>query len=45
MSTAVEAPPVPTSDMPTTLPAMLVRHADARARDVALRVKRLGRWE
>jgi long-chain acyl-CoA synthetase len=24
---------------------MLVRHADARARDVALRVKRLGRWE
>jgi len=24
---------------------MLVRHVDARARDVALRVKRLGRWE
>jgi long-chain acyl-CoA synthetase len=45
VSTAVEAPPVPTSDVPATLPAMLVRHADARARDVAMRVKRLGRWE
>ena len=45
MSTAVETPRVPTSDVPATLPAMLVRHADARARDVALRVKRLGRWE
>ena len=45
MSTAVETPRVPTSDVPATLPAMLVRHVDARARDVALRVKRLGRWE
>jgi long-chain acyl-CoA synthetase len=45
VSTVVEAPRVPTSDAPPTLPAMLVRHADARARDVALRVKRLGRWE
>jgi len=45
VSTAVETPRVPTSDVPATLPAMLVRHVDARARDVALRVKRLGRWE
>ena len=45
MSTAVEAPRAPTSDAPATLPAMLIRHADARAREVALRVKRLGRWE
>jgi long-chain acyl-CoA synthetase len=45
VSTAVEAPLVPTSDAPATLPAMLVRHADGRARDVALRVKRFGRWE
>ena len=36
---------MPTSDAPATLPAMLVRHADSRARDVALRAKRLGRWE
>jgi long-chain acyl-CoA synthetase len=45
VSTAVEAPRVPTSDAPATLPAMLVRHADTRARDVALRVKRLGLWD
>ena len=36
---------MPTSDAPATLPAMLVRNADGRARDVALRVKRFGRWE
>ncbi|HMG27094.1 MAG TPA: AMP-binding protein [Acidimicrobiia bacterium] len=36
---------MPTSDAPATLPAMLVRHADSRARDVALRAKRFGRWE
>lgn len=45
MSTAVETPRVPTSDAPATLPAMLVRNADARPRAVALRFKRLGRWE
>ena len=45
MSTAVEVPTVPTADAAATLPAMLLRHADSRAKDVALRVKRLGRWE
>jgi long-chain acyl-CoA synthetase len=45
MSTAVEVPAVPTADAAATLPAMLLRHADSRANDVALRVKRLGRWE
>jgi long-chain acyl-CoA synthetase len=45
MSTAVEVPAVPTADAAVTLPAMLLRHADSRPRDVALRVKRLGRWE
>jgi long-chain acyl-CoA synthetase len=45
MSTAVEVPAVPTADAAATLPAMLLRHADSRANDAALRVKRLGRWE
>lgn len=45
MSTAVEVPAVPTADAAATLPAMLLRHADSRAGAVALRVKRLGRWE
>jgi long-chain acyl-CoA synthetase len=45
VSTAVEARAVPTAGAAATLPAMLVRHADARAKAVALRVKRLGRWE
>jgi long-chain acyl-CoA synthetase len=45
MSTAVEVPAVPTADAAVTLPAMLLRHADSRANDAALRVKRLGRWE
>jgi long-chain acyl-CoA synthetase len=45
MSTAVEARAVPTADAAATLPAMLVHHARSRPRDVALRVKRLGRWE
>jgi long-chain acyl-CoA synthetase len=45
MSTAVEAPAVPTAGAAATLPAMLLRHADARAKAVALRAKRLGRWE
>jgi len=45
MSTAVEVPAVPTADAAATLPAMLLRHAESRANQVALRVKRLGRWE
>jgi long-chain acyl-CoA synthetase len=45
MTTAVEAPAFPTADATATLPAMLLQHADARAKDVAIRVKRLGRWE
>jgi long-chain acyl-CoA synthetase len=45
MTTAVEAPTVPTSGAAATLPAMLVQHSDAHAKQVALRVKRLGRWE
>ncbi len=45
MSTAIEVPAVPTADAAATLPAMLLRHADSRAGAVALRVKRLGRWE
>ncbi|HEY3097227.1 MAG TPA: AMP-binding protein [Acidimicrobiia bacterium] len=45
MSTAVETRPAPTAGAAATLPAMLLRHADTRAKDVALRVKRLGRWE
>jgi long-chain acyl-CoA synthetase len=45
MSTAVEARPVPTAGAAATLPAILQRHADTRAKDVALRAKRLGRWE
>jgi long-chain acyl-CoA synthetase len=45
VSTAVEVPAVPTADAAATLPAMLLRHADSRPKDVALRVKRLGRWE
>jgi long-chain acyl-CoA synthetase len=45
MSTAVEAPAVPTAGAAATLPAMLLSHADARPRAVALRTKRLGRWE
>ncbi len=45
MSTAVEARAVPTAGAPATLPAMLLRHASSRAKDVALRVKRFGRWE
>jgi long-chain acyl-CoA synthetase len=45
MSTAVEVPAVPTADAAVTLPAMLLRHADSRPKDVALRVKHLGRWE
>jgi long-chain acyl-CoA synthetase len=45
VSTAVDAPVVPTSGAAATLPAMLVQHADARSHDVALRVKRFGRWE
>ena len=45
MSTAVEVPAVPTADAAATLPAMLLRHVDSRAGAVALRVKRLGRWE
>ncbi|MDQ6853041.1 MAG: AMP-binding protein [Actinomycetota bacterium] len=45
MSTAVEARPVPTAGAAATLPAMLLRHADTRAKAVALRAKRLGRWE
>jgi long-chain acyl-CoA synthetase len=45
MSTAVEAPAVPTAGAAATLPAMLLSHADARPNAVALRVKRLGRWE
>lgn len=45
MSTAVEPRAVPTADAAATLPAMLVHHAQTRPRAVALRVKRLGRWE
>jgi long-chain acyl-CoA synthetase len=45
MSTAVEAPAVPTAGAAVTLPAMLLRHADARPKGVAMRAKRLGRWE
>ena len=45
MTTAVEARPAPTAGAAATLPAMLLRHADTRAKAVALRVKRLGRWE
>ncbi|HYU38874.1 MAG TPA: AMP-binding protein, partial [Acidimicrobiia bacterium] len=45
MSTAVEARPAPTAGAAATLPAILQRHADTRAKDVALRAKRLGRWE
>ena len=45
MSTAVEARAVPTAGAPATLPAMLLRHASSRAKAVALRVKRFGRWE
>lgn len=45
MSTAVEIPAVPTADAAATLPAMLLHHANTRAKTVALRVKRLGRWE
>ncbi len=45
MSTAVEPLAVPTAGAAITLPAMLLLHATTRAKDVALRVKHLGRWE
>jgi long-chain acyl-CoA synthetase len=45
MSTAVEAPAVPTAGAAATLPAMMLRHAQTRGRAVAMRAKRLGRWE
>jgi long-chain acyl-CoA synthetase len=45
MSTAVEARPADTAGAAATLPAVLLRNAEARGKDVALRVKRLGRWE
>lgn len=45
MTTTVETLTVPpAATPPTTLPALLLAHADARPRDTALRVKRLGRW-
>jgi long-chain acyl-CoA synthetase len=45
VTTAVEVSSVPTAGAAATLPAMLLRHADGRPTSVALRAKRLGRWE
>jgi long-chain acyl-CoA synthetase len=45
MTATVDTPTVPPAGAtPVTLPAMLLAHAAARPKVVALRVKRLGRW-
>jgi long-chain acyl-CoA synthetase len=45
MTATIDTPTVPAPGAaPATLPAMLLAHTAARPRDVALRVKRLGRW-